>query len=113
MEQKIVTVSQLNRYIKSLLDGNPNLNMVYVRGELSNYKLYPSGHHYFTLKDEEASLRCVLFKRESCSLGFRPEKRDEGHRPGPGDGVSARTGSTSSTAGELIPDGVGALHVAC
>ena len=49
------------------------LGSVYVRGELSNYKVYPSGHHYFTLKDAESSLRCVMFRSAASKLRFRPE----------------------------------------
>ena len=45
----------------------------YIRGELSNYKIYPSGHHYFTLKDGEGALRCVMFKGSAMKLRFRPE----------------------------------------
>ena len=53
MEQHIYEITELNNYIKSLLDGDRALSGLYVRGELSNYKMYPSGHHYFTLKDQE------------------------------------------------------------
>ena len=49
------------------------LQDVYVRGELSNYKMYPSGHHYFTLKDPEGALRCVMFRGQASRLRFRPE----------------------------------------
>ena len=62
MNQECLTVSELNQIIKKLIDGEPILSKVCVRGELSNYKIYPSGHHYFTLKDAESSLRCVMFK---------------------------------------------------
>lgn len=51
MNQECLTVSELNQIIKRLIDGEPILSKVCVRGELSNYKIYPSGHHYFTLKD--------------------------------------------------------------
>lgn len=62
MEKPVLTVSELNERIKNLIESDPMLGEVCVRGELSNYKIYPSGHHYFTLKDSESSLRCVMFK---------------------------------------------------
>ena len=73
MSQNSITVSELNQIIKTLIDGEPILNKVCVRGELSNYKIYPSGHHYFTLKDAESSLRCVMFKSSASKLRFAPK----------------------------------------
>ena len=73
MSAPVRSVSELNAYIKAMLDGDGMLADVCVRGELSNYKIYPSGHHYFTLKDEGGSLRCVLFKSDAARLRFRPE----------------------------------------
>ena len=70
---KILTITQINEYIRGKLDEDRLLNQVAVRGEISNYKLYPSGHHYFTLKDEGAALKCVMFKGNAGSLRFRPE----------------------------------------
>ena len=57
MEQDIISVSELNSRIKGLINCAPMLQNVCVQGELSNYKVYPSGHHYFTLKDAESSVR--------------------------------------------------------
>lgn len=68
-----LSVTQLNQYIKDLMDADPILDQICVRGELSNYKMYPSGHHYFTLKDAESSLRCVMFRSHASRLRFRPE----------------------------------------
>lgn len=73
MEQHVFSVSELNQLVKGLLDAAPPLREVFVRGELSNYKIYPSGHHYFTLKDPEGALRCVMFKGSALRLRFRPE----------------------------------------
>ena len=73
MEQNIIAVSQVNEYIKFLLDRDELLTNLCVRGEVSNYKIYPSGHHYFSLKDAESSIRCVMFRREAGTLRFRPE----------------------------------------
>ena len=66
----IFSVSEANNFIKALLDAVPQLQTIFVRGEISNYKLYPSGHHYFTLKDErgQASLRCAMFRRAAGLL---------------------------------------------
>ena len=61
MEQQILSVSQVNQYIQATIDKDPMLSTVAIQGEISNYKVYPSGHHYFTLKDESASLKCVMF----------------------------------------------------
>ena len=69
----IYSVTQVNQYIKGLLDRDGALAGLFVRGELSNYKAYPSGHHYFSLKDAEGAIRCVMFRREAMGLRFRPE----------------------------------------
>lgn len=73
MEEKSISVTQLNNRIKGLIDLDPMLQSVSVKGELSNYKVYPSGHHYFTLKDAESSVRCVMFRSSAAKLRFRPE----------------------------------------
>lgn len=111
MEQQTLTVTELNNYIKGLLDLDPVLGNVCVRGELSNYKIYPSGHHYFTLKDRESSLRCVMFKSSAVKLRFRPES---------GMGVTAcgrvavypRDGAYQLYCTGLMPEGTGDLQVA-
>lgn len=68
----VYTVSQVNGYVKGLMDDDALLQSLLVRGEISNYKCYPSGHHYFSLKDETGSLRCVMFRGEAVRLRFRP-----------------------------------------
>ena len=73
MEQHIFGVTEVNHLVKLLLDNEPMLANVAVRGELSNYKIYPSGHHYFTLKDEASALKCVMFKGNALRLRFRPD----------------------------------------
>ena len=73
MAQNVLSISQLNEYIRGKLDSDSILNGVAVRGEISNYKVYPSGHHYFTLKDESSSLKCVMFKGSAVRLRFRPD----------------------------------------
>ncbi len=75
MEQHVFSVTEVNQYIKSIIDGVPQLGDLLIRGELSNYKVYPSGHHYFTLKDGESAIRCVMFKGSAMRLRFRPRPR--------------------------------------
>lgn len=70
---KILTVSQINFYIKSLIDSSAPLANIYVSGEISNFKHYPSGHMYFTIKDEKAQLKCVMFSSSNTHLKFKPE----------------------------------------
>ena len=73
MSQQVLTIAQLNEYIGRKLDADPILTGVAVRGEISNHKVYPSGHHYFSLKDENATLKCVMFRGNAGALKFRPE----------------------------------------
>lgn len=72
-EQLVLEVSQVNSYIKEMLDADSLLGGLCIRGELSNYKKYPSGHHYFTLKDGQSQLKCVMFRSSAMRLRFRPE----------------------------------------
>ncbi|OUN11790.1 exodeoxyribonuclease VII large subunit [Flavonifractor sp. An9] len=107
----IYTVSQVNQYIKSLLDRDRELTALYVRGEISNYKAYPSGHHYFSLKDGEGTIRCVMFKREAMSLRFRPENGMKVIAFGRV-AVFPRDGQYQLYCTSLTPEGVGDLHLA-
>ena len=107
----IYTVTQVNTYIKSILDGDRNLSGVYIRGEISNYKKYPSGHHYFTLKDTGGALRCVLFRSSATRLRFQPESGMKVIAYGR---ITAfpRDGQYQLYVDALTPDGVGELYVA-
>ncbi|MBQ7485085.1 MAG: exodeoxyribonuclease VII large subunit [Oscillospiraceae bacterium] len=111
MEQRIYSVAEINGDIKKLIDGAPELGAVLIRGELSNYKIYPSGHHYFTLKDSESSLRCVMFKGSAVKLRFRPENGMKVIAAGR-ISVFPRDGAYQLYCGDLTADGVGDLHVA-
>ena len=73
MSQQVLTITQINEYIRVKMDNDPALLNVAVKGEISNYKVYPSGHHYFTLKDEGATLKCVMFRGNALRLKFKPE----------------------------------------
>ena len=107
----VYTVSQVNQYIKTLLDRDKVLTALYVRGEISNYKAYPSGHHYFSLKDGEGAIRCVMFKREAISLRFRPENGMKVIAFGRV-AVFPRDGQYQLYCSTLTPEGVGDLHLA-
>ena len=111
MNENIWSVGELTRQIKDLLDGESSLQRVYVRGELSNYKIYPSGHHYFTVKDEEATLKAVMFRREASRLRFKPESGMKVIALGRIT-VYPRDGVYQLYVTELVPDGVGDLHAA-
>ena len=107
----VYTVSQVNSYVKDLMDGDPLLTGLLVRGEISNYKCYPSGHHYFSLKDENASLRCVMFRGDAVRLRFRPAN---GMRAAAFGRISVfpRDGQYQLYCSELMEDGRGALDQA-
>ncbi len=111
MEQPIFSVSEVNEFIRALLDGVPQLQTLSVRGEISNYKLYPSGHHYFTLKDESSAIRCVMFRGAAGHLRFRPENGMKVIAFGRVS-VFPRDGAYQLYVSELAPVGVGDLHVA-
>ena len=111
MEQHIFGVAEVNQLVKLLLDGEPMLQDVYVRGELSNYKMYPSGHHYFTLKDPEGALRCVMFRGQASRLRFRPENGMKAIAQGRIT-VFPRDGAYQLYCNSLTPEGAGDLAVA-
>ena len=111
MEQNIIAVSQVNEYIKFLLDRDELLGNICVRGELSNYKVYPSGHHYFTLKDAEGALRCVMFRSSAQRLRFRPENGMQVIASGRVT-VFPRDGAYQLYCNTLTADGAGDLYVA-
>ena len=111
MEPKIATVSQINGYVKKILDHNIILNNVWIKGEISNFKHHYSGHLYITLKDEGGVLKAVMFRGSAQSLNFEPSD---------GMKVLARGRISVYEAGgsyqlyieEMIPDGVGELYIA-
>lgn len=111
MAQQVLSVSQINEYIRSKMDGDPLLTMVAVRGEISNYKVYPSGHHYFTVKDEGAALKCVMFKGNAVRLRFRPDNGMKVIAMGK-ISVYPRDGAYQLYCTAMALDGVGDLHAA-
>ena len=111
MEQHIFGVTEVNNLVKLLLDNEPMLQNICVRGELSNYKMYPSGHHYFTLKDPEGALRCVMFKGSAMRLRFRPENGMKVLVTGRVT-VFPRDGAYQLYCNTMTPEGAGDLAVA-
>ena len=111
MERHIFGVTEVNNLVKLLLDGEPMLQNICVRGELSNYKMYPSGHHYFSLKDQEGAIRCVMFKGAAMKLRFRPENGMKVLVTGR---LTAfpRDGAYQLYCNTMTPEGVGDLAVA-
>lgn len=110
-QMPVYTVSQINGYLKDLMEADPLLQSLLIRGEISNYKRYPSGHHYFSLKDDKGSMRCVLFRGDAARLRFQPA-----------DGMSVlafgrisvfpRDGQYQLYCTQLMEDGRGALDLA-
>ena len=73
MQDKYVTISRINNYLKAYFDNNPHLQHVYLKGEISNFKNHSRGHLYFTLKDEQSRLSAVMFQTNALKLNFEPE----------------------------------------
>lgn len=110
-EEKIYTVSKLNKYIKKLFENDFNLQEIWTLGEISNFKLHSSGHMYFVLKDKESQIKCVMFRGKNCTLRFMP-----------GDGMKVKVrgdvsvyekrGEYQLYAKEIIEAGKGELYLA-
>ena len=111
MAQQVLSITQVNEYIRAQLDADPLLQGVAVRGEISNYKMYPSGHHYFTLKDEGGQLKCVMFKGNAMRLRFRPENGMKVIALGK-ISVYPRDGAYQLYCTAMTVDGIGDLHAA-
>ena len=111
MAQQVLSITQINEYIRTLMDSDTLLMGVAVRGEISNYKMYPSGHHYFTLKDDGGALKCVMFKGNAMRLRFRPENGMKVIAMGK-ISVYPRDGAYQLYCSAMAVDGVGDLHAA-
>ena len=111
MERQVLSVGQLNDYIKNKLDNDPGLRSIAVRGELSNYKVYPSGHHYFTIKDGTGALKCVMFKSAAMRLRLRPENGIQVIAMGSVT-VYVRDGAYQLYCTGMVMDGIGDLYAA-
>ena len=111
MEKQILSVGQINDYIKSRLDNDPRLRSIAVRGELSNYKVYPSGHHYFTIKDGTGAMKCVMFKSAAMRLRLKPENGMQVIAMGSVT-VYVRDGVYQLYCTGMVLDGIGDLYAA-
>ena len=107
----IYSITQINAYIQGRMNEDPMLAQVAVRGEISNYKLYPSGHHYFTLKDEQSALKCAMFKGNAMSLRFRPASGMKVIALGR-ISVYPRDGQYQLYVSSMAMDGIGDLYAA-
>ena len=108
----VITITALNRYVKSLLDSDQVLGGIALRGEVANFvHHYKSGHYYFTLRDERASVKAVMFRQDAQRLAFTPQ---DGMRVIVRCRVSLyeATGSFQVYVSDLFPDGVGAAQLA-
>lgn len=111
MNRIVIGVSELNKYIKNIIENDSGLRNIFVKGEISNFKLHSSGHMYFTLKDNESKVKCIMFKSYCQTLKFMPE-----------DGMSViirgsisiyeRDGQYQLYCNKMEPDGVGSLYLA-
>ena len=106
-----LSVTELNQYIKDLIDLNPPLTDIYIKGEISNFKAHSTGHFYFTLKDEQSALKCVMFRANAMGCGFLPEN---GMKVTAHGRISAfvRDGAYQLYCDSMEPDGVGSLYIA-
>lgn len=109
---RVLTVTQVNTYIKSVLEGDRRLNRVMLRGEISNFKnQFSSGHFYFTLKDSEAAIRAVMFKKHSSVVQFAPENGMSVVVSGD-ISVFEKEGQYQIYCTDMMPDGIGSLALA-
>ncbi len=111
MEEEYISVSELTDYIKRLINSDSGLKQVYVRGEISNFKRYPSGHCYFSLKDEGSMIPGVMFYGFASKLKFQPENGMKVLVRGYVDVYKTR-GNYQLYAQRMIEDGLGELHIA-
>lgn len=110
-ELQVLSVTQISQYIKGKMDTDGLLSGVLIRGEISNYKMYPSGHHYFTLKDSQSALRCVMFRGDAVRMRFRPENGMQVIAAGRIT-VFPRDGQYQLYCVQLTPEGAGDLQLA-
>ncbi|MDO5569494.1 MAG: exodeoxyribonuclease VII large subunit [bacterium] len=111
MNVEYLTVSALSKYLKFIMDDNPYLNQIYIKGEISNFKAHTRGHYYFTLKDENSRINAVMFSYQASSLKFLPQ-----------DGMKVLIrgkvtvyelgGNYQLYVDEMIEDGIGNLYIA-
>lgn len=111
MGKLVFPVHQVNNYVKNLLDKDPILRRIWIRGEISNFQLHSSGHMYFTLKDEQGRIRCVFFKYHSHNLDFTPENGMKVVMRG-NVSIYSKDGQYQFYVEHIEKDGLGELHIA-
>ncbi|HZK33843.1 MAG TPA: exodeoxyribonuclease VII large subunit [Bacillota bacterium] len=111
MREITLSVYQLNDYVKVLLERDPLLRQVRVKGEISNFKLHSSGHMYFSLKDDKSRVQCVFFRQNNMGLSFMPKDGMKVIALGTAS-VYLRDGQFQLYIDELLPDGLGELFLA-
>ena len=110
-EKKIFSVSDINKYVKMIFDSDMLLNNVSIRGEITNFKAHYTGHFYFTLKDENSTIKCVMFKGYAQFIKFKPA---DGMKVVINGQVSAfeRDGVYQVYCKSMSPEGLGDLYLA-
>lgn len=111
MQDKYITVTQLTRYIKYKIDGDANLNVVFLKGEISNFKAHTRGHFYFTLKDDNSRINAVMFASRASKIKFMPQDGMKVMVTGKVS-VYEATGGYQIYVDEMVEDGIGNLYIA-
>lgn len=111
MNDKYISIGQLTRYIKYKIDNDVNLQEVFIKGEISNFKAHSRGHFYFTLKDEEAKINAVMFSSNASKVKFTPQDGMKVLVTGK-ISVYPSNGGYQIYVGEMLEDGVGNLYIA-
>lgn len=111
MDDKYITISQLTRYIKYKIDNDVNLNQVFIKGEISNFKAHTRGHYYFTLKDEESRINAIMFASQTKKIKFMPEDGMKVLVTGK-ISVYEANGGYQIYVSDMLEDGVGNLYIA-
>ena len=110
-QDKYITVAQLTRYIKYKIDNDINLQEVFLKGEISNFKAHSRGHYYFTLKDETSRISAVMFSSQTKKIAFKPEDGMKVLITGK-ISVYEATGGYQIYVNDMLEDGVGNLYIA-
>lgn len=111
MSEKYLTVSVINRYIKHRIDSDENLQTVYIKGEISNFKWHTSGHLYFSIKDETSKINAIMFKSYADKMNFKPQDGSKVLIIGR-ISVYEATGNYQIYVEDMQEDGVGNLYIA-
>ena len=111
MQYKYITVTQLTKYIKYKIDNDINLQEVYLKGEISNFKAHTRGHFYFTIKDENTRINAIMFQFQAKNIKFMPEDGMKVLVKGK-ISVFETTGAYQIYVDEMLEDGVGNLYIA-